>query len=51
MSEQSDFEEYKKHLKLTGRSIPKYEPETPEEKAKVKFAQYKQQLKSQQDGE
>lgn len=49
-NQENQFEEYEKHLKLTGRTIPKYEPQTPEEKAKLKLDLYKKQ-KRQEYGE
>lgn len=39
-----DWKEFREHLKLTGREIPKYEPKTPEEAAKLKLAEYKRRI-------
>lgn len=38
------WKEFREHLKLTGREIPKYEPKTPEEAAKLKLAEYKRRI-------
>lgn len=39
-----NWKEFREHLKLIGREIPKYEPKTPEEAAKLKLAEYKRRI-------